>query len=46
MLMVAIIYSILYINASIGYEVEWPRVSTGRPGGETTAASHSEDNLD
>ena len=24
----------------------WPRVSTGRPGGETTAASHSEDSLD
>src|SRR4029434_5360505 len=24
----------------------WQRVSTGRPGGETTAASHSEDSLD
>src|SRR4029434_2264457 len=35
--------SVRHCGGGGGY---WPRVSTGRPGGETTAASHSEDSLD
>ena len=42
----------VHINASMGYGSTvamgacGPRVFTGRSGGETTAASHSEDSLD